>query len=209
MRTWRRGITAVRARLAALTEPPERFLSRLASGDIPRVPGTAVFLTRVAQPVPLLLVRHVAQLGAVQERIVSLNVTFEEVPRVPLAERVAVSSVAEGFWHVTVHFGFVEVPSLPAALEAARRNGCPIDVEQAMYFGGHDDLVPRKHAAAPARLAARDLRLHVPQRRPHAGDLLPAARPLPRDRPAGRYLIRRAACRSGPGHRRSTAAARP
>ena len=144
MRTWRRGITAVRARLIALTEPPERFLRRLASGAIPRVPGTAVFLTRVAQPVPLLLVRHVAQLGAVQERIVSLNVAFEEVPRVPAAERVAVNEVAEGFWHVTVHFGFVEVPSLPAALDAARRNGCAADVEEAMYFSGHDDLVAKR-----------------------------------------------------------------
>src|SRR5579875_2193612 len=51
MRTWRRGITAVRDRLIELTGSPEKFLARLASGKIPRVPGTAVFLTRMAQPV--------------------------------------------------------------------------------------------------------------------------------------------------------------
>jgi KUP system potassium uptake protein len=108
------------------------------------VPGTAVFLSRVAQPVPLLLVRHVTQLGAIQERIVSLTVAFEEVPRVPLAERVEVNQVADGFWHVVVHFGFVEVPSIPAAIDAARDCGCPIAVEDATYFGGHDDVVPKQ-----------------------------------------------------------------
>jgi KUP system potassium uptake protein len=101
--------------------------------------------------VPLLLVRHVAQLGALQERIISLTVRFEEVPRVAPDERVEVSRVAEGFWHVVVHFGFVEVPSLPAALHAAKDNGCPVSPEDATYFGGHDDIVPK---ASPPRLPA-------------------------------------------------------
>ncbi|MBV8455483.1 MAG: KUP/HAK/KT family potassium transporter [Acetobacteraceae bacterium] len=142
MTTWHRGIRAVRARLAALTEPQANFLARFQEGHIPRVPGTAVFLSRGSSPVPPLLVRHVNDIGAVQESIVSLTVRFEEVPRVIMAERVRVEEVAEGFWHVTVRFGFVEVPNLTLALIAARDLGCTIDLEHAIYFASRDEVVP-------------------------------------------------------------------
>jgi KUP system potassium uptake protein len=142
MTTWHRGIQAVHARLATLTESQASFLARFRGGDIPRVPGTAVFLSRDPSPAPPLLVRHVNDIGAIAESILSLTVHFEQVPRVRMTERLTVEKVAVGFWHVTVRFGFVEVPDLTLALTAARDLGCVIDLKDAIYFAGHDEVVP-------------------------------------------------------------------
>jgi len=51
-------VEAMVRRLATMTEPPERFLERLAANRIPRVPGTAVFLTRIAEAIPPLMILH-------------------------------------------------------------------------------------------------------------------------------------------------------
>lgn len=141
MTTWRRGTDALQRRLSALTEKRSSFVARLKEGRIPRVPGTAVFLSRNPLPVPPLLVRHVNDLGALAESVVTLTVRFERVPRIADAERLKVEAVGEGIWNVTVRFGFVEIPNLPRALEAARGHGCEIDIEHAIYFGGHDEVV--------------------------------------------------------------------
>ena len=141
MTTWKRGIDALRQKLAQTEEAPERFLARLEEGRIPRVPGTAVFLSRTGALVPPVLVRHVAQFKAVQETIVGLTIRFEEVPRVLASERAQVSKVAAGLWHVTVRYGFVEVPDLANHLLAARDHGCPLDLDDAVYFAGHDEVV--------------------------------------------------------------------
>ena len=87
---------------------------------IPRVPGTAIFLTRMADTTPLLLVRHVEQIGALHESVVTLTVKFADVPRIPRAERLDVQKLAEGFWQITAHFGFVQVPDNPPGLSNER-----------------------------------------------------------------------------------------
>jgi len=51
---------------------------------------------------------------------------------------------AMAFWHITVHFGFVEIPDLPAVLHFAKKDGVPV-LDQACYFIERDDLISRKH----------------------------------------------------------------
>ena len=141
MTTWRKGVLAIRARLASAIAPPDEFLRKLADGTMPRVDGTAVFLSRTAAPVPPLMSWHAKQFGAIQKSLVSLTVRFEEIPRLSWDERVEVEHVADGFWHVTVHFGFMEVPDLTEALACAKEVGCDIDLDKAIYFGARDEIV--------------------------------------------------------------------
>ena len=116
-------------------------MSKLASGTVARVPGTAVFLTGSPNPVSQFMQLHVAQFGALQEKVISLRVMFEEIPRVPPAEHVEVREIGLGLWHVIVHVGFVEVPNLAAALAAARQKGCVLDLHDALYFVSRDEAV--------------------------------------------------------------------
>ena len=141
MTTWRRGVDAIRDRVLPLADPPERFLQRLKDGNIPRVPGAAVFLTRNQSPVPLIMVRHIAEMGALHAKLVSLTVQFEQVPRVGLSERVRVEQVFADFWHISVRWGFMDVPDLSAALFCARAHGCTVDFDHALFFGARDEVI--------------------------------------------------------------------
>jgi KUP system potassium uptake protein len=144
MTTWHRGIQAVRDRLAADEQDPAKFLAALRSDHIPRVPGTAVFLSRSGTAIPPLLVRHVAQIKALQETVVSLSVEFAEVPRIPPESRIAVAHIADGLWRVSVRFGFIEVPNLEVALVWAKEHGCPLKLDDAIFFAARDEVVRSK-----------------------------------------------------------------
>jgi KUP system potassium uptake protein len=149
MTTWHKGIEAIRRSLTQKPGSAEAFLAVLKSGKLARVPGTAVFFSRSDIAIPAVLVRHVEQMKALQQTVVTLTVRFEEFPRVFADRRATVEEIAEGFWHVTVRFGFIEKPNVAAALEAARSKGCPLDLDDAVYFASHDDVV---RSANPPRM---------------------------------------------------------
>ena len=100
------------------------------------------------------MVHHVEQIGALQESVVALTVKFADVPRIPRAERLDVRKLAEGFWQITAHFGFVQVPDLTAALRQAKASGCEIDLKHAIFFNARDAVVAKRthNLAARARL---------------------------------------------------------
>ena len=64
--------------------------------------------------------------------------------RLNLSNCLELVRVFEGFWHLTVHYGFVEIPDLPSTLRAAKDLGCPVDLDTAVYFGAHAEVVPGK-----------------------------------------------------------------
>jgi KUP system potassium uptake protein len=146
MLTWRRGMDALSRSYPEQEESTERFLARLEAAHVPRVPGAAVFLSRTTRVVPPVMIRHVAQMKALQKTVVSLTVHFDSIPRVPEMERMLVEQVTDGFWHVTVRFGFVEMPNLAAAMTRARDQGCPTEADDVMYFASRDEVVRRETA---------------------------------------------------------------
>ena len=146
MLIWHRGVQAVRHSFAEQEESIEAFRERLASAEIPRVPGTAVFLSRGASVVTPAMIRHVAQMKALQQIVVTLTVDFEDVPRIGEEQRVSVEEISGHFWHVTVRFGFVEIPNIQEAMAHARNKGCPMAEEDVVYFASHDQVVRCEHA---------------------------------------------------------------
>jgi KUP system potassium uptake protein len=141
MTTWHFGVAAIQRTLATMTESPAQFLERLQTKRIARVPGTAIFLTRITEAIAPLMILHVSQIGALPETVIALTVRFADIPRVSLADRVELIPIFEGFWHLTVHYGFVEIPDLPSTLRAAKDLGCPVDLDAAVYFGALDEVV--------------------------------------------------------------------
>ncbi len=149
MSTWRRGIAALRDAAAKKVLAPKQFLQRLADGQIPRVPGAVVFLTRLRDPIPPLMTSHVEQFGALQRHVVTLTVEFEPVPRVADHERVSVRQHEGEVWHVIARYGFVEIPALPAALAAASVHGCVVVPDEAIFVGGRDEVVRGPRGSHP------------------------------------------------------------
>ena len=141
MTTWRFGIDALHREVARAARAPEDFFRQLRDQKIPRVPGTAIFLTRLDHAISPLIVAYVAHIGAIHQTVVALTVRFEPVPRVRRENRLEVVRLSDDFWHLTVRYGFVEIPDLPAALRQAKSVCDPIDPDNAIYFGAADEVV--------------------------------------------------------------------
>jgi len=142
MAVWRTGAEAVRAANLAASEPAAAFLRRLGEDKVPRVPGAAIFLNRAEDNIPSLLVDYVRRIGSLHASVVVLTVLFDDTPRVEERERSAVAFVGGDIWRVSLRFGFVEIPNLPAALAQAKGLDCQANLAEAIYFAARDQVVP-------------------------------------------------------------------
>jgi KUP system potassium uptake protein len=141
MTTWHDGVAAVQRKQMIAAMKPARFRGWLRRKKIARVPGTAIFLTRMSKLVPPQVIQLAEQFGSLPETVIALTLAFQDTPRVKPEERLETVRVFEGYWEMTARFGFVEIPNLPATLKAARQRGCPIDPGKAVYFGERDRVI--------------------------------------------------------------------
>jgi len=88
MSTWRTGRRLTRARLAERAIPLADLLRDLAAGRIPRIPGTAVFLTGNPEAVPTALEQHLRHSPVLHEQVYLLNLRTRDVAYVPAEGRV-------------------------------------------------------------------------------------------------------------------------
>src|SRR6202012_4078565 len=140
---WHRGWAAVMARMhESLISIPE-FMRRIEARKIPRVPGTAVFLTRTERETPPVMQWHVRHNRALHEHLFVLRVEILSVPWLNSAERVRVEEVAPNFWRAEARFGFMERPHIPELLTTSKSLGCSIDLEDVTYYVGHETVIRR------------------------------------------------------------------
>jgi KUP system potassium uptake protein len=142
MWVWHVGVRAVSARLQESVVPIASFMASIAEDKIPRVPGTAVFLTRTEHDVPPLMVWHMKHNRALHERLFVLTVLIEPVPRIDDDARLSFEEIAPLFWRAAAHYGFMERPDIPALLETAHAGGCGVDLSDVTYYIGHETIVP-------------------------------------------------------------------
>ena len=136
MVVWHIGATAVAERLHGAVMPIAEFLAKIEAEGVPRVPGTAVFLTRTRKDAPPVMVWHLKHNRALHERVFILTVEINSVPRIR-AERVAVSEMAPNFWRARARFGFMDRPDIPAVLREAHALGCGVSLDDVTYYVGH------------------------------------------------------------------------
>ncbi len=141
---WHSGREAVTKAITAKRVSVEEFMSSLKENGVPRVPGTAVFLTRSKMGAPPVMVWHVQHNRALHERVVVINVSILPVPTAPAEERLRLVQEAPGFWRATVHFGFMERPDIPAILREAKGMGCDIKLDDITYYVGHETVVAKE-----------------------------------------------------------------
>jgi KUP system potassium uptake protein len=127
------------------------FLADLKARGVPRVPGTAVFLTRTINGVPPVMIWHLRQNRALHERVIVLSVLTESRPRVQWPERMSVLQEGENFWRVTAHFGFMQRPDIPLLLKEAQQRGCEVPLDDVTYYVGHEYIVHRERGRSLPR----------------------------------------------------------
>ena len=124
MLTWRKGRRVLRGHLSDICLPLDALLPDLKNQRIRRVPGTAIYMSGNRSGTPLALLHNLKHNKVVHEQVVLLTVRTEEVPYLAnVRDRVALEKLEEGFWRAQIHFGFMEKPDVPAALEESEASG--------------------------------------------------------------------------------------
>ena len=142
MVTWMHGRRLVRERLQKDAVPLQVVIDSLVAAPPARVPGTAVFLRGEQEGAPRAFMHNLLHNKVLHERVVFLTVHVADVPWVPADERVRVHPLGHRFYQVDVHWGFMDVPDLPHALELCRLQGLPIVPMETSYFLSRQRLIP-------------------------------------------------------------------
>jgi KUP system potassium uptake protein len=141
MLAWRSGRATVERRIRDGTEPLDSFLKRVSEAPPARVPGTAVFMTDHSTGTPAILRHHLEHNQVLHERVLLLTVLIEEVPRVSPARRLEITNLGEGLSRVIVHYGFMEHPDVPRALQAGQHVGLDVNLDTISYYVGRQTLI--------------------------------------------------------------------
>jgi KUP system potassium uptake protein len=139
--TWHRGRQLLAARLREDTIDRDQFIERMADG-LPRVPGTAVFMTSVRHTLPSALLHNLNHNKVLHERVVFLTVEVEDEPWVPDERRVEVRELGKNFHRLLVRYGFMQQPDIPAALALCGRHGLPFEIMESTFFVGRESIRP-------------------------------------------------------------------
>jgi KUP system potassium uptake protein len=141
---WHRGAAAITARIHENLIPIDTFVAKMKEERVPRVPGTAVFLTRAMHDTPPLLAWHVRHNRALQEHVLIITTQIESVPWIADEKRANLAREAPGFWRAAVRYGFMERPDTPRLLAQLKERGCTIDLADVTYYVGHETVTRRQ-----------------------------------------------------------------
>jgi KUP system potassium uptake protein len=141
MTTWRRGRAELGKRMAEGMMPLDLFMQDLAVTQPHRVAGTAVFMTSTMGGVPAVLLHHFKHNKVLHQQVVLLSVVTEDVPVVSGRARVEFEEIGHGFFRVTAHYGFMQVPSVPKTLQRAQRLGLRCDPDTTSFYLGRETLL--------------------------------------------------------------------
>jgi len=139
--TWSRGRALMRQNMAEGALPLEVF-TKSAHSSAARVPGTAIFMASTAAGVPSALLHNIKHNKVLHERVVVLTVQIADVPMVEPAERASVKDFGQGFYRLTLRFGFLEETDVPAALASVTVCGTPFNMMQTSFFLSRQTLIP-------------------------------------------------------------------
>jgi KUP system potassium uptake protein len=144
MTTWKRGRNLMNEQRKAVALPLAPMIEGL-TRDATRVQGTAVFMTSTPNDMPAAMLHNLKHNKILHERNVVLHVKFDDVPLVPRSERVAIEDLGNGFYSMTVRYGFMNTPDIPKALTvAAKDHNVEFDMMDTSFFMSREVLIPTK-----------------------------------------------------------------
>jgi KUP system potassium uptake protein len=130
--TWKQGRKLLYDEIARQSVPLQVIIDGIA--DVPRVQGTAVFLTSMGEGAPSSMLHNLKHNQVLHERNVVLTVVVEDKPYVTTGNRILIKDMGKNFYLVKVFYGFMETPDIPVALELCARLGLKFDMMATSFF---------------------------------------------------------------------------
>jgi KUP system potassium uptake protein len=147
--TWRRGRALISARKHESAIARDDFIELMA-GEIPRVSGTAIYMTGDRDIVPSALLHNLKHNKVLHDRVVFLTVKVEDVPAVPERERIELGDLGKNCFRLVLHYGFMQHPDIPAALTLCAKHGMPFEMMDTTFILGRESTIAA-HKAGMAK----------------------------------------------------------
>jgi KUP system potassium uptake protein len=150
MRTWMKGSRLLFEKTRKSDVPLAMLIQNLAKSEsIHITPGTAVFLTSDPDTAPTSLLHSLKHYKVLHEKNVLLTVVTATTPYVDSAERVKMEVLNERFSRVSMTFGYMDIPNVPAALALGRKQGWKFDIMSTSFFLSRRSLRAAKERGMP------------------------------------------------------------
>jgi KUP system potassium uptake protein len=140
MTTWRTGRRIVQERMRKHMPPLTQFIESVSASSVVRAEGASAYLYSTIGVTPPALMASVRHDDSLHEQVLVVCVVSEPRPRVPMMRRAVVTDLGAGFHQVVLHFGFMERPDVPKALEHRVVMRLGTDLSTLTYFLGSEKL---------------------------------------------------------------------
>jgi KUP system potassium uptake protein len=139
MTTWWRGRVELSEIMAGGSLPDEIFLADLETTPLPRVSGTAVFMSSGTEGIPNVMIHHVKHNKVLHKQVVLLSVMTEKIPFAVGNTAITVKEMGNGFFRVLARVGFMQQPNVPRILTRCEKHGLAVD--DVTYYLGRQTLL--------------------------------------------------------------------
>ena len=126
------------------------------NGQLARVEGTAIYLTRSLHGVPQVLLHNLEHNHVLHERIIVLTIVTTNEPYVDEAHLVKIRAFGKdrNFYRVKLYYGFKQNADVRRALELCVQEGLDINPKKASFFIGSEQVFFRNKSPMPKWLRA-------------------------------------------------------
>jgi KUP system potassium uptake protein len=142
MLTWKSGRQLMYENLGKNAIPLNEFLQSLFVSPPLRVEGMAVFFRAQGDGVPHAMLHNLLHNKILHEHTIFLTVFNADIPTVPEAERVKVEPLGHQCYQVNVHYGFMDEPDIPRALERCKEAGVDFEMMSTSFFIARQTVIP-------------------------------------------------------------------
>ncbi len=149
MWTFVRGNRLLAQKMQRDSIPLQELIRMLEKSKPTRVPGTAIFLTNQPEVAPSALMHNLKHNKVLHEHVWIMSVRTESMPRVPIANRFEIEQISNDFTRITLHYGYMESPRVPAALALLRKCGLKFDIMTTSFFLGRRSIKTSPNSGMP------------------------------------------------------------
>jgi KUP system potassium uptake protein len=141
MTTWKSERFRLLRRLHEHGDSLEAIIASLEKSPPKRVPGTAVYMSRVINVIPFAMLHNLKHNKVLHERVVLLTLRTEDSPFVHQVRRVTIEQLSPTFWRVVANFGFKETPDMEEIFHRCSLEGLNCRMMETSFFMSHESLI--------------------------------------------------------------------
>lgn len=155
--TWYKGHYYIARERKRAEGTLKSFVTKLHHSHVPRIPGNAIYLGHHPGNAPLALHESLEQLYEMHENVLVVTVEVADKPHIPEQHRAVFDGLGhpnDGISHITLRFGYQDIPNVPRALALARGTNPEFDFDpfKATYFSTvTQPVIIRNHRMAKWR----------------------------------------------------------